>query len=89
MVGTVDLVFIKDQHEIYRMEDVGIFSNLDIDVEKVEGQQDLEYTYISGGEKKDFENSFGFRIEIAKTVLVNLVTFKWEPHDHVIEMTAK
>lgn len=89
MLSSVDLIFIKDQHEIYRMEDVGVFSDLTVDVEKVEGQQDLEYTYTSGEETKAFDDSFDFRIEIVKTTLINLITFKWEPHDQVIVMTAK
>ena len=89
MVTTVDLVFIKDDHQIYCMEDVGVFSDVTVDPAEVEGGQDLEYTYVSGDMVKDFENSTDFKIEIAKTIFLNLVTFKWEPHNYVIEMTAK
>ena len=89
MLATVDLVFIKDNHEIYRMEDVGVFSDLTVDPANVEGGLDLEYTYKSGEEIKDFEDSSAVKVEIAKTVLINLITFKWEPHNNVIVMNAK
>ena len=88
-IATVDLVFIKDDHEIYRMKDVGVFSDVTVDPANVEGGLDLEYTYVSGDEVKDFENSTDFKIEIGKTLLINLTTFKWEPHNNVIVMNAK
>ncbi len=89
MLGSVDLVFIKDNHEIYCIEDVGVFSDLTVNVDEVEGNQDLEYTYSSGNDTKDFEDSFGFRMEIAKTILLNFITLKWEPYQQEIILTAK
>lgn len=86
MLTSVNLVFMKDNEEIYRMEDVGIFSNLDVESEDVGG--DYDFTYDTGKKTKDFENSLGFRFEIGKTILLNLVTFKWGPQNYDIVLDA-
>ena len=55
MLTSVNLVFMKDNEEIYRMEDVGIFSNLDVESEDVGG--DYDFTYDTGKKTKDFETT--------------------------------
>ena len=87
LLGTVDLVFMKGDFQVARMEDVRVFSDLELDVEDVITGEELEYTYGEGA--KDFNGDFNFRIEIAKTLVVNLFTFKWDATDNVIVLTAK
>ncbi len=87
LLGTVDLVFMKGDFQVARMEDVRVFSNLELDAEDVITGEELEYTY--GEDAKPFESDFSFRLEIAKTLIVNLFTFKWEATDNTIVLTAK
>ena len=86
LLATVDLVFMKGDFQVARMENVRVVSDLTHDAEDVITGEELEYTY---GDGKTFGGDFNFRIEIAKTLIVNLFTFKWEDADHVIVLTAK
>ncbi len=86
-LGTVDLVFMQGEKEIHRMEDVRMFSGLDISEDDMDA--DLEFTYTSGDATKDFGDNFEFRFEIAKTIFLNFVTFKWQDYDQVIILNAK
>ena len=47
MLGTVDLVFKQDGREVYRLDDVNIFS--DLTIPEVEGSV---YTYGADGSEK-------------------------------------
>ena len=86
LLATVDLVFMKGDFQVARMEDVRVFSDLTLNAEDVITGEELEYTY---GDGKTFEGDFSFRIEMAKTLIVNLFTFKWDDADRVIVLTAK
>ncbi len=82
LFGSVDLVFKQDGTEVYRIEDASLFSELTLP----EGDGNA-YTYGEAG--AEFGDTFEFRFEIAKTVLVNFVTFKWDAADNVIELNAQ
>lgn len=83
--GTVDVVFMQGEREVHRMEDVRVFSNLEVSEDEL---ADMDFTYTSGEETKTFGDNFEFRFEIAKTVLLNFVTFKWQEYDQVIVLNA-
>ena len=85
--GTIDLVFMKDNNEIYRMNDVNVFSSLEISDEAI--PDDSSFTYISGNMLKDFGDNVEFRIEIAKTVFLNFITFNWEEYEQKIVLNMK
>ena len=87
--GTVDLVFMNGENEIHRMDDVSVFSDLTISSDDIETEGELEFTYASGDVDKAFGDNVEFRIEIAKTVLLNFLTFKWQECDQVIVLNAK
>ena len=87
--ANVDLAFMQGDEELYRMENVGIFSSLEISDEEAPDLDGMSFTYTSGEATKTFSDGFEFRFEICKTVLLNFVTFKWEPADQVIILTAK
>ncbi|MBQ8414724.1 MAG: hypothetical protein IJX58_05740 [Clostridia bacterium] len=87
LLGTVDLVFMKGDFQVARMEDVRVISDLELSAEDVITGEELEYTY--GEDNKDFNGDFNFRFEIAKTLIINLFTFKWEATDNTIVLTAK
>lgn len=87
LLGSVDLVFMKGDFQVARMDDVKVWSDLTLDAEDVITGEELEYTY--GEDNKDFNGDFNFRLEIAKTLIVNLFTFKWEATDSIIVLTAK
>ena len=84
-LSTVDLVFMQGDKEVHRMDDVGMFSSLVVSEEDTP----LEFTYTSGDATKDFGDNFEFRFEIAKTIFLNFVTFKWQDYDQVIILNAK
>ena len=88
MLGTVDVVFMQGEVELHRMEDVSAISSLELSDEDIEGVQDMSFTYTSGETTKTFGDNFEFRFEIAKTVLLNFITFKWQPGDQVIVLNA-
>ena len=79
LVGSVDIIFREDSREVYRIEDATVFSDLALP----EGEDDV-FTYTDMLGDHTFSDSPEFRFEIAKTVLVNLFTFKWDESDHVI-----
>lgn len=87
LFGTVDLVFMKGENEVCYMEDVRIFSDLELQPEDIKGGQMMDFTY--GENRKDYNADFEFRVEIAKTLIVNLFTFKWGEADDDIILHAK
>ena len=86
MLGTVDLVFMKDGFQVARMDDVRVFSNLELDPDEVITGEELSYIY--GENSEPFKGDFKFRIEIAKVLVINFFTHKWEPTDYVIVLKA-
>lgn len=86
LLGTVDLVFMKGDFQVARMEDVRVISNLQLDTQDVITGEELEYTY---GEGKTYAADMTLRVEIAKTLIVNLFTQKWDNADQVIIFEAK
>lgn len=87
LLGTVDLVFMKGDLQVARMENVRVISDLQLDVEDVITGEELEYTYGENG--KLYAPDMNLRIEIAKTLVVNLFTQKWDNADQVIVFEAK
>ncbi len=83
MLGTVDVVFMQGEREVFHLVDVGIFSPIDAP------ETDEVYVYNTDGGEKEFADNFDFRFEIGKTVVLNLLTFKWQENDNVIELHAK
>ena len=86
LLGTVDLVFMKGDLQVARMEDVRVISDLQLDAEVVLTGEELEFTY---GEGKTYAADMNLRFEIAKTLVVNLFTQKWDNADQVIVFEAK
>ena len=86
LLGTVDLVFMKGDLQVARMEDVRVISDLQLDAEDVLTGEELEFTY---GEGKTYAADMNLRFEIAKTLVVNLFTQKWDNADQVIIFEAK
>lgn len=86
LLGTVDLVFMKGDLQVARMEDVRVISDLQLDAEDVLTGEELEFTY---GEGKTYAADMNLRFEIAKTLVVNLFTQKWDHADQVIILDAK
>jgi hypothetical protein len=87
LLGTVDLVFMKGDFQVARTEDVRVISDLQIEnvIEDVKIEE-LEFTY---GEGKTYAADMTLRVEIAKTLVVNLFTQKWDAADQVIILEAK
>lgn len=87
LCGTVDLVFVNGEEE-YRQENVSVFS--DIDVYTGDGEEPINYTFVSGGETVPLKgNEMDLKVKIATTLIENLFTFKWEEWDQVITLTAE
>ena len=95
-LGTVDLVYVNGDREIYRQENVRVISKIDDPVENMSEEflaegETMSFTYLSGNEKKtlDVEKPGDLKVEILKTLVLNLFSFKWEEQSYVIEFTAK
>lgn len=91
----VDLVFMKDGEEVCRQDNVCALSAIDDPAENIpdgvfsEGEE-ICFTYVNDGENVDFDHSsFEFRGIIVKTVMTNLIEFKWSEASQVIVLTAK
>lgn len=73
-LGTVDVVFMKGDLQVARMDNVNFVSCHKLDeVDFITGE-DLTYTYESGEEVKTYNADFAFRMEVAKTVALNLIS---------------
>lgn len=88
LLGTVDLVFMKGDFQVARIENVRVFSDLELDTEDVIGGEELQYTYGEGKDEKPYKADMNLRLEIAKTLVINLFTKKWEVTDQVIILKA-
>lgn len=84
VLGSVDIVFKQDDRQLYRLDDVSVFSDLTVP----EGDEKI-YTYGEEGSEKEFGDTPEFRFHIATTVLLNLVTFQWDEASNIIELNAK
>ena len=98
ILGTVDLVFIKEvkegndvisSNEVARIENASAISDLELTRWDIKDYEELEFTYGEGENQKDFADNFELRFEIAKTVVINLVTFNWDDADQVIIFKSK
>lgn len=88
MFGTVDVVFMQGDEELHRMDDINVMSDLDVSDEDISGFENMKFTYTSGNSTKIFDDNFDFRLEICKTVILNFITFKWQPDNNVIILNA-
>lgn len=82
LFATVDVVFISEDCEIYRLNDVSVISDLSI-------PEGYEATYVYGDAGAEFNDGIEFRLQIGTTLLTNLFTFKWEDTDNVITVTKQ
>lgn len=96
LLGTVELVYVNGDREVYRQENVRVISKIDDPVENMSEEflaegETMSFTYLSGNEKKtlDVEKPGDLKVEILKTLVLNLFSFKWEEQSYVIEFTAK
>lgn len=87
LLGKVDLVFMKGNNEVARIDDVCSLSDISISAEDIKGGEELSFTY--GVDARDYDGGLGCRFEIAKTVVVNFFTFKWQEDDQVVILHAK
>lgn len=83
MLGTVDIVFKQGDNQVYRINDVSVFSELTVP------ETDSVYVLTTDAGEVEFSDSAEFRFEIGKAVLVNFFSFKWDPQDNYIELYAK
>lgn len=81
LLGTVDLVYVDGNREIYRQKDASVISDYEIP----EG----DFVYTSGDETKELGDGSDLKVDIGIKVLMNLVTFKWNETDNVIIFEAK
>nr|MBE6545313.1 hypothetical protein [Oscillospiraceae bacterium] len=96
LLATVTLVYEKGECEAFRQDGVNVVTEIEDPSENLreglfaEGEEAV-FTYTSGNETKTFdpENPVELKLEIAKTVIINLFTFKWDEGDNVIILTAK
>ena len=84
---TVDLSFVNDGVEIYRIENVNYHSEIEVPEDKVDPA--IDFTYAKGDEKVEFKNDNEFKRHIAETVFDNFISFKWNEADHVIVLESK
>lgn len=91
----VDLVYIKNDREICRQNNVTIFSTIEDPVENIpegvlsEGEE-ISFTYVDGDKVVDFDRkSFDFKIAMAKLVVKNFISFEWTEENAVMELSAK
>ena len=89
LLGTVDLVFMKGDLQVARMEDVRVISDLQLDAEDAITSDALNDTYTYGEDGKIYAADMNLRVEIAKTLVMNLFTQKWDNADQVIVFEAK
>lgn len=88
LLGTVDLVFMKGDFQVARIDNARAISDISIDSDDIITGEELEFTY--GDDNKIYEADISFRIEIAKTVVLNLLNVvKGEPAVDTIVLTAK
>lgn len=87
LFGSVDLVFKSGNNEVYYVENATVLSGLELEASDIKGGKLLEFTY--GEDGKTFDNGIEFRVEIAKTLIINLFTFKWSESDYIITLQAK
>lgn len=83
LLGTVDVIFLNNGKQVYRIDDVSVCSPITVP------ETDDVYVYNTDSGEKVFADNFDFRLEICKTVLINLVTFKWQELDNVIELNKQ
>ena len=76
LLGTVDLVYMKDGIESAVQEDVNVFSSLHFP----EG----EISCTVNGEETVINSVNDLRVQIGTTVLTNFLSFKWTEEDNVI-----
>ena len=86
----VDFVYTDKSGEIYRQEDVGIFSEIENPADNIDGGEGLSFTYVDGEKTVDFDHtSFDLKIAIAKLAVKNFIDFNWSDANNVIIFSAK
>ena len=82
VLGTVEIVFENDDYVIDRQENVSALSQIDI-------PDEAEAYYIVGNKNVVVDEAGDLKSEIMKTLIINLITFKWQESDHVIVLHTK
>ncbi len=81
--GRVDLVFKMDGEELCRQENVCALSKINDPIDSIpdgviEEGKELKFYFTDGDENVYFtDSSMRLRVKIVKTIMTNLVTFKW------------
>ncbi len=94
VLGTVDLVFVKDGEVLCRQDNVSSVSVImdplqNMDDETYAENTDTVFIYTFLGEEYVFgEDMFVLRAKIAARVVRNLVTFRWSESSEEIVLTA-
>lgn len=94
LLGTVNLVFVKDGEVLCRQDNVSSLSSIkdpleNMDEETYAENSDTVFTYTYFGEEKIFgEDMFNFRCKIALNVIGNLISFRWSESSHDIILNA-
>ena len=97
VLGTVDLVYVKDGEILCRQDNVCMVSIIEdpvanMDEETKAENPDLVFTYVNAfGEEREFKHDdmLGLRIRIGFTVIYNLVTIRWSDISNTIILTAQ
>ena len=76
LLGTVDLIYMKDGKQSAVQEDVRVFSEIHFP----EG----ELSCTANGEETAINSVNDLRVQIGATVLSNFLSFKWSEDDNVI-----
>lgn len=82
VLGTVEVVFENDDYVISRQENVSAFSKVDV-------PDEAEAYYVVGNNGVVIKEAGDLKSEIMKTLIVNLITFKWQESDHIIVLHTK
>lgn len=84
LFATVDVSFVSEDHEVYRLENVNVFSDLSIP-----DSYDQTFIYDTGSLQLEFGDTIDFRFEIVKTAFLNLINFKWDEADNLMTVVAQ
>ena len=82
LFGTVEVVFENDEFVITRHENARALSNIEL-------PDEATLYFVVGAEDAVIDDPSDIQAEIMKTLIVNLVTFKWQESDHIIVLHTK
>lgn len=81
LVGTVDIVFVKNGKQDSRMNDVNIISEITLP----EGN----LSCVVDGKTKNFNTVEDLKMHIGTTLITNFINFKWGECDNIITINQQ